>query len=641
MTTLSYEKYLDAVLGGWIGKSMGGAIGARFEGNKNWIEIKSSEMFPDKMPPNDDLDLQVLWLKVLEEKGPALTSDDLAEAWLQGCWYPFNEYGIFRRNWQFGIHPPYSGSFGNQFWETGMGCPIRAEIWGYIFPGAPHLAAKFAEMDGVLDHTSQAVGAEKMFAAMAAMAFFIPDVRRLSEMFMHYLPAGSRVEQLVRVAFHCHDSGASLREAHETIMLAGGCSEACDVVLNVPFTFLGLLYGQNDLEATMLAALKCGYDTDCTLATSAALLGQIMGAKRVPGHLLKAVGDELVMGIEYSRQEMTLSALARDTARIGVLFAQYYRMMEITSAPAMKPLPPTAQAPATRITIDYLGLPAAAPGDSVQVRIKVEGDLPGGSILKLQADSPGWTIVPTRFHPTPDVREFGATLHAPTWNDLAVPLWPQKHLFQALLSAGSKIVARYQFGIAGAACYQLLGVYYDAVPPEGGSSREHLRMCHHFVSLKRDYLPEPEVDLTFHWKKMQRQLGKQPWLASYEHEIDITKLVGLSGACCAYLSRIIVSPDEREVFLAVGNSDGVRLYLNGERIFEADDVMMWSPFNNSCRARLKKGENRLLVKMIRRGDACWLTLGFKSVKRDYVSGNDWIVDLADAIPSFGRDKDRI
>jgi hypothetical protein len=26
------------------------------------------------MPPNDDLDLQVLWLKVLEEKGLALTS---------------------------------------------------------------------------------------------------------------------------------------------------------------------------------------------------------------------------------------------------------------------------------------------------------------------------------------------------------------------------------------------------------------------------------------------------------------------------------------------------------------------------------------------------------------------------------------
>ncbi len=29
---IPYERYLDQVLGGWIGKSVGGAIGARFEG---------------------------------------------------------------------------------------------------------------------------------------------------------------------------------------------------------------------------------------------------------------------------------------------------------------------------------------------------------------------------------------------------------------------------------------------------------------------------------------------------------------------------------------------------------------------------------------------------------------------------------
>jgi hypothetical protein len=71
---LSYEAYLDKIWGGWIGKSMGGAIGMRFEGIKDWIEISPGNLLPEKMPPNDDLDLQVLWLKVLEEKGLALTS---------------------------------------------------------------------------------------------------------------------------------------------------------------------------------------------------------------------------------------------------------------------------------------------------------------------------------------------------------------------------------------------------------------------------------------------------------------------------------------------------------------------------------------------------------------------------------------
>ena len=87
---LNYDTYLDKVLGGWIGKSIGGTLGALFEGIKCWIDLTLDEIIPETIPPNDDLDLQVLWLKVLEEKGPSLTSDDLAEAWLEGCCYPFN-----------------------------------------------------------------------------------------------------------------------------------------------------------------------------------------------------------------------------------------------------------------------------------------------------------------------------------------------------------------------------------------------------------------------------------------------------------------------------------------------------------------------------------------------------------------------
>ncbi|NQU44162.1 ADP-ribosylglycohydrolase family protein, partial [bacterium] len=118
---LRYKDYEDKVLGGWIGKSIGGALGARFEGCKAWIDLEINEIIPDELPPNDDLDLQILWLKVLEEKGLALTGDDLGQAWIDGCWYPFNEYGNFRRNFRNGIKPPYTGAHDNEFFETGMG----------------------------------------------------------------------------------------------------------------------------------------------------------------------------------------------------------------------------------------------------------------------------------------------------------------------------------------------------------------------------------------------------------------------------------------------------------------------------------------------------------------------------------------
>ena len=140
MYQITYEKMLDKIYGGWYGKCLGGAAGAPVEGIKkiNEIEDFSSILNPDL--PNDDLDLQLLWLEVLEQKGVQITSCDLADAWIEKCWYPFSEYGYFMKNYERGILPPYSGIINNDFFKEGMGCPIRSEIWGMICAGNPKLA---------------------------------------------------------------------------------------------------------------------------------------------------------------------------------------------------------------------------------------------------------------------------------------------------------------------------------------------------------------------------------------------------------------------------------------------------------------------------------------------------------------------
>ena len=622
---LSYERYLDQILGGWIGKSMGGAIGARFEGYKGWIELDPATMFPDKMPPNDDLDLQVLWLKVLEEKGAALTSDDLASAWLEGCWYPFNEYGIFRRNWRLGIHPPMSGQFTNQFWETGEGCPIRAEIWGYAFPGAPDLAAAYAEMDGVLDHTSQSVGAEKMLAAMSSMAFFVPDVRRLAAMFSHYLPQGTPVARLTRAAFQAYDEGLSLRDARDRLMVLEGNPEACDAQINIPFTFLGLLYGGNDLEKVMLTALACGYDTDCTLASAAALVGQILGAKRIPAYLKDPIGDELVMGIQYRRPEMSLTALARDTARVGVLLAEQLGTgIEITGAPQFAPFPPTAVIPETRLKVEYQGLPAAAPGESVQVMVSVEGKAPPAAVLTVTGPA-GWTITPSTAVVDEIHRAIPVTLTAPA----ETKSWPMKNLFTAAVESRPELTST--FGVTGAGLWKFLGIYYDALPEEGNSIQQRRRFNQHFVSLERPYLPEPQVEVDSLYTAWSRKVGRPALVPSYEHEVDVTRLVGLQGPFCAYLARTILSPDERQAYLVIGNSDGYRLYLNDELVAEMDESTYWAPFNNAVLVTLRPGPNRLLLKLLRRGSEVRFTLGLRQHTGHPGRFNceDWMVDIVD------------
>jgi ADP-ribosylglycohydrolase len=629
LMNLSYNRYLDQILGGWIGKSMGGAIGARFEGDKGWIEIDPGEMFPEAMPPNDDLDLQVLWLKVLEEKGTALTADDLAEAWLEGCWYPFNEYGIFRRNWRLGIHPPTSGTYTNQFWETGMGCPIRSEIWGYVFPGAPDLAARYATLDGTLDHTAQSVGGERMLAAMASLAFFVPDVRRLAAMCIHYLPQDTPIERLTRAAFRAYDEGLSLRDARDRLMALDGIPEACDSQINVPFTFLGLLYGGNDLQETLLAALRCGYDTDCTLATAGAFIGQILGASRIPASLKEQVGDALVMGIEYNRPEMTLSALARDTARIGVLLAAACGTgIQIEDAPQVAPLPAAAKPPATRLSVQYAGLPATAPGDAVQITLRIEGQVPEGARLSVTGPA-GWTIVPQETTVDAVHCAIPVTVNAPA--PASVAQWPMKNLFHVELGANPPLT--YAFGVAGAGLWQFLGAYYDALPDPDDPVQRRRKFNQHFVSLARTYLPEPDVDVGALYAAWSQKLGRPATVAAYEREIDLSRLIGLRGPYCAYLARTVISPEEREAYLVVGNNDSYRLYLNGERVAEVDECVWWAPFNNVHPVSLRAGENHILVKLLKRGDDLRFTLGFRAkTDRRGFNSEDWLVDLADVVP---------
>ena len=197
MRSIRYAEYWDKVYGGWIGKCIGGNIGAEVENNKYLMDLHENEIFPDQIPPNDDLDLQLLWLQVLERKGIHLTSHDLAEAWQQYCWYPFNEYGYFLHNFERKIDPPVSGWYNNQFFHQSMGSPIRSEIWGMIAVGNPGLAMRYAYMDATLDHDTESVWGEQMLAAMEAEAFFEADINRLLDFGLAQIPAESTLHQCI------------------------------------------------------------------------------------------------------------------------------------------------------------------------------------------------------------------------------------------------------------------------------------------------------------------------------------------------------------------------------------------------------------------------------------------------------------
>jgi len=123
-------------------------------------------------------------------------------------------------------------------------------------------------------------------------------------------------------------------------------------------------------------------------------------------------------------------------------------------------------------------------------------------------------------------------------------------------------------------------------------------------------------------------------LPSREHEIDLSRLIGLRGPYCAYLTRTVISSVDRQAAIVVGNNDSYRLYLNGERIAEVRETVWWTPANNFHKVALRRGPNHLMVKLLKRRDTLRFTLGFRDASHPTrrPGACDWLVDLVDVAP---------
>ena len=65
----NYAELRDKIHGCWIGKNIGGTMGGPFESKREILNIYGFTTPKGEPLPNDDLDLQLVWLRALEENG--------------------------------------------------------------------------------------------------------------------------------------------------------------------------------------------------------------------------------------------------------------------------------------------------------------------------------------------------------------------------------------------------------------------------------------------------------------------------------------------------------------------------------------------------------------------------------------------
>jgi len=320
--TLSPEIALaDRIQGCWLGKSIGGTLGLPAEGRMERLHFDFYDPVPSIAPPNDDLELQLVWLHMIEQSTGHLTQEDFADSWLQHLHYMWDEYGRCRWNLRRGVPLKAIGTFENHF-LSGMGSPIRSEIWASLFPDDSDSAAYYAALDASLDHGPEGIAGEVFFAVMQNAVASGQDVHSAIALAMNYIPKDSETTHAIELVLASHAAGIEEWTCWQQLVAQYGNENFTHAPLNVALTVWALFYGEEDFENSILLAVNGGYDTDCTAATVGATLGFLLGQKRVPAKWITPIGEDIyigsgILGIDAAS---TLSELTRRTvALIGKL----------------------------------------------------------------------------------------------------------------------------------------------------------------------------------------------------------------------------------------------------------------------------------------------------------------------------------
>lgn len=296
MVKLNRELIRDKIHACWIGKNIGGTIGAPFEGRRELVDVNGFTSQKGEPLPNDDLDLQLIWLCALEEVGPQrLTCRELSEYWLSYVSPYWNEYGVGKANVMGGLPAPLSGEYDNLKWKHSNGAWIRSEIWACLAPGYPEIARRYAFEDACIDHgLGEGTVAEQFTATIESLAFFRNDIREILEEGLSAIPAESRVAKAVRTVMQGYDAGKDWKDVRQELIGQSSDIGWFQAPANIGFCIIGLLYGEGDFKKSILTAVRCGDDTDCTGATVGAFLGILYGSKGIPSDWAEYIGDRIV-----------------------------------------------------------------------------------------------------------------------------------------------------------------------------------------------------------------------------------------------------------------------------------------------------------------------------------------------------------
>jgi ADP-ribosylglycohydrolase len=276
--------------------------------------------------PDDDVNYTVLGMLVLERFGPEYSKRQLAQLWLENLpvgWTFGPERAAlvrFALASLDGTEPdadalPELGRVG----DAHCGAMIRADAYGYAFPGDPEAASALAWRDASLTHRRTGVYGAMFAAAAIAAAFVVRDPLELVRTALRYVPQRSR---FFRIASDCVDEVAAASgwlAAYEAIHERYGEYGHCRVFQETG-TLVNTLRFAEDVGHGICVQVSQGNDTDSYGATVGAILGVRFGTAGLERRWLEPFHDRLHTTVA-TLHEPSLAVVADRMARLPEVVA--------------------------------------------------------------------------------------------------------------------------------------------------------------------------------------------------------------------------------------------------------------------------------------------------------------------------------
>jgi ADP-ribosylglycohydrolase len=296
-------------------KGLPDEVAARWPWNRRSAPTSLAENI-DGMPEDDDLNFPMLALDLVERRGTAFSTDDVADAWLAGLpgGRVFTAERVAYRNLLLGESAPRTATRHNPFREW-IGAQIRTDLYGWVHPGDAVAAARLAWTDARLSHVRNGVYGAMFVAAACATALVSDDVDEVVAHGLSVVPAQSRYAEAIALGVELGRSDRTTEDALDAVHDRYGHLHWVHVLNNAALVAYALTASRGDFETAITTVVMGGWDTDSNGATVGSITGALAGAARLPSRWVEPLRNRVASSLP-GFDGIGLDALAERTLAV-------------------------------------------------------------------------------------------------------------------------------------------------------------------------------------------------------------------------------------------------------------------------------------------------------------------------------------